>query len=486
MDSLSSLVINKSCEYLPAYMGEADFEAIEDLLKIYNPFTGPVQKVVTHYGMNGGSPCYVGHSDCFNLDYIMKKMSGTGYVDFGLKKTLHAGGKGVGLDDMFLGSLGEAAERAIGGFSFFSKKDEIVYGSYTVLMNRGLHCLHPDELFLFADEQYKSGIPFSRFTEDSYLGWVKGNRLISGNEIYVPAQMVMIVYPNDTNEKLIGYATSGGMATHRNWETAVYRGVCELIERDAINLRWVCGIPPEKIDVLRESLRSSSLKELLFVFDKLPMRLKYYYQNMDIKEVSVITVVAIQEWFKKYAFLAGGGAEIDFEETLERAISEFVQSERSLNAALLCPARAHGVTIDRMFGVNEDAPESKLDVFFKIIVYYGYKKNIKKLDWYLSGKNTLSSAKISSKNIGGAKERYNFIINVLKKHCLDPICFDLTPPYFNRLKLVKIFVPELTQPFVASLPYLGHGRYYNLPQKLGFTDRNLTFKDLVKLPLPYP
>ena len=92
MDGLSSQIINRNCEFLPAYMDEITFDAVHDLLKVYNPLTGPVQKIVTHYGMVGGTPCYTGYSDCFNLDNVMKNLSGIGYVDFGLKKSLHTGG----------------------------------------------------------------------------------------------------------------------------------------------------------------------------------------------------------------------------------------------------------------------------------------------------------------------------------------------------------------------------------------------------------
>ena len=485
MDGLSLQIINRNCEFLPAYMDEITFDAVQDLLKVYNSLTGPVQKVVTHYGMLGGTPCYTGYSDCFNLDNVMKKLSGMTY-NFGLKKTLHAGGKGVSLSDMFLGSLGEAVERAIGGFAFFNKKDEIVYGSYKDLVNGGTHCIHPDELLLFANEQFKNGMPYSRFTENSYLGWVKGKRLISGEEIYVPAQMVMMVYLRKPNEQSIGYATSGGMACHVDWETTIYQCICELIERDAINLRWVCGIPPERIVFDEGHIKSPRLKDLISSFEKSPLNLRFYYNSMDIKEVSVIAVVAIQSWFEKYAFLAGGGGDVDIERAIEKAIAEFVQSERNLNVALLCPDRSHGRSIDRTFGIDKDAPESKLDVFFKIVIYYGYSKNIKNLEWYLNAKDSILSSKIPSKENRNGKGQYNFIREVAKNHHFDPICFDFTPPYFKQLRLLKVFIPELTHPFIAAYPYLGHRRYLELPKKMGIMEKNLTFKDLVKLPLPYP
>ena len=56
---------------------------------------------------------------------------------------------------------------------------------------------------------------------------------------------------------------------------------------------------------------------------------------------------------------------------------------------------------------------------------------------------------------------------------IDPVVFDFTPPQFDSLSLVRIFIPELTQPMSPAMPVLGHRRFRDLPYALGCADRRL-------------
>lgn len=477
--------VNKGVEYLPAYMDEAHFKAIEELLKTYNPLTGPVQQIITYYGTRTGSPVYVGHGEYYNLDNIIRKVMDIPSFNFDMKNTLFAGGRGTSLHQVFLSSLSETIERLMGTFAFLHK-DNIIYGTYKTLSSDGANCIHPDMLPLFANEQYTNDFSYSRFTENSYLGWIKGKRLISNEEMYVPAQLVTIFYLPKSKEEIIGYATSGGLASHVTKEDAIYNGVCELIERDAVNIRWVCRIPPEIIEIDKDGLKSFELREVANILERTGLKLRFYYHSMDIKDVNVVSAIVIQNDFKKYSFLSGSGADIDIETAILKSITEFTQTERHLNLALFFPDRQHSKSIDRVFGIKKDAPIDKIDSFFKTVVYYGYAENLRKLDWYLNENKNLSHTALASTKLNKSKERYDFILNVIKNNHIDPICFDFTPTYFKSLKIMKVFAHQLTQPFIASYPLLGNSRYLELPQKMGIVNEKLTYKDLVKDPHPYP
>jgi hypothetical protein len=47
-------------------------------------------------------------------------------------------------------------------------------------------------------------------------------------------------------------------------------------------------------------------------------------------------------------------------------------------------------------------------------------------------------------------------------------------------------MPQLTYAHVPSYPYLGHPRYYKVPQEMGVADHRLELSDLVPDPLPFP
>ncbi len=485
--NLNLTYINKNIEVLPSFLKEENYETLMEMWKVYNPLTGPIQKMVSYYGSRGGCPVHIGHSEYYDMDYILRKITGISSMKVEMKSTLFAGGKGATLSDMLVGTIGESIERVVGSLTYFDWKEEIIYGTYSSLISQGINCISPEELHLFHENQYnQKDFLYTRFTKDSFLGWIKGKKLISGEEIYLPVQLVMLFYSAHPKEDIIGYATSGGLDSHINEYEAIYHGICELVERDAINLRWQCKIPLARIKINHNEISSRELLNLFEIIDKFPSNIDFYYHSLDIKEIAVITAIEIDRWFKRWAYYPGGGADIDVEKALIKALNEFTQAERSLKLALLIPSSGYAFAVSRMFDIGPNDPVSKINIFFKVVAFYGYRKNMDKLKWYLEGKDEIYLKSIPSANFKDSKEKCDFILKVMKNYGIDPIFFDFTPSFFQKIKLVKVFIPELTLPFLPLYPYLGHPRFYEIPQRLGITDKKLTFGDLIKYPLPYP
>ena len=147
------------------------------------------------------------------------------------KKGVFGGGKGRTLASMTISGVAETFERAIGAFGYFALDDKVVFGSVRSLTNAGLRVLGPDELRIFAPEQFKMhpriAAAFGPFTEDVNLGWIEGKRLLSGESCWVPAQIALPFYMGAAKEAHIGYFTTGGLAAHINYEEAVYHAVLE-------------------------------------------------------------------------------------------------------------------------------------------------------------------------------------------------------------------------------------------------------------------
>jgi len=477
--------INSDREVLPYFLEEDLYEAIQEMWNMYNPLTGPIQNITTYYGVRGGCPIYTGHTEYYDSDYLFKKIMELPSVSAKLRGTIFGGGKGFILSSMVIASIAETIERVLGSFAFFEVRDKLLYGTYSSLISQGVKCVSPEEIPLFAKEQYTEDFIYKPFTSNSFLGWIKGRKLISGEEVYYPAQLGLMLCFVHPKEEIIGYATSGGLSCHINLYEAIYHAITELIERDAVNLRWICKIPPQRIKISKEQISSPILRNLLEISESSWEKINFYYHSMDIKEVSVITAIEIDKWFKKYAYYPGGGADINIESSLMKSLAEYTQAERNLKLALLIPQRRYSTAVSRMFEVPEDVPIEKLNIFFKVVSLYGYKKNLDKLKWYLEGEE-IPLDSIKSNDIKNPEERYKFILKVMERYKIDPIFFDFTPKFFKKIKLIKICIPELALPHLPSYPYFGHPRYYEIPKKLGYTNKRLTFKDLMKEPLPYP
>jgi ribosomal protein S12 methylthiotransferase accessory factor len=485
--SLSTRFIGPDYQSLRSYLSEEEHESLQDLLSVYSPLTGPVRKVVTYFGASGTLPVNVGHSEYYDLDYVLQRVTGIASLDTGARQSLFAGGKGADLYSMFVSSVSETVERILGSLYFFEHGDEHRYGTLRQLRRQGLNCLGPEDIPLFAAEQYdEQDFLYERFTDDSLLGWVAGRRMLSKEEVWVPAQLVELVYSIRSDEALIGYSVSGGLSSHISLEHVLFHGITELIERDAANLRWYCRVPPERIILDREA-RLPALKRLLDVQRRLPGEIEYYLHSIDVPEIPVITAMEVDPWLDRYAYYSGGGADTDIDTALLKALTEFGQSERTIRLALAAPERGLAYAVRRMFDIGADDPVSKINVFFKVIAYYGYKQNSPRLDWYLHGGNEVNMSSLPPfVNTPIGTKLTDLINRVLIPRSLDPIVFDFTPKHMRQLKLMKVFMPEFTQPFLQSAPMFGHPRFRTTSKYLGASDHDLSYADINKDPLPYP
>jgi ribosomal protein S12 methylthiotransferase accessory factor len=485
-ESLRSQFINPGTEALAYRLDETEYRGMEEILATYSPLAGPVSRVSTYFGMSGGLPIHVGHTEYYDLDYVLQRITGQSALDTGVSRSLFAGGKGYDLHGMFISSVGEAVERIVGSLHFFENAQGGIYGSHRELNRQGLRSLSPEELPLFSPEQYADpDFMFEPFTADSHLGWVEGERLISGEKVWVPAQLVELVYSLRQDEAVIGYSASGGLSSHVSRTKALVHGIVELIERDALNLRWYCGVPPEKIELDRPS-HHPSLERLLERSGPLPCSIDFYYHSIDIPEVPVVTAVQIDHWLTRFAYNSGGGAALDIDTAMYKALTELGQSERSIRLALLAPDRAFARGVEYVSRIGADDPVSSIDLFFKVISYYGYRKNLSKLDWYFKNNDEVPISSLSAPALGTSDEEYEYLLDVLSKHDIDPIVFDFTPSQMRQVRIVKVFIPELTQPFLQSLPIFGHPRFAKAARMLGKRKDTTTYEELTVNPLPFP
>jgi ribosomal protein S12 methylthiotransferase accessory factor len=480
---LSSRYVNRTWEPMPYAMSAEEKLGIDDLFRFYNPF-GPIRKILSSFGARGTTQAYVAYGLNYDLDHVLRRLTNLPGLSTQLRRTLYGGGKSHTLHGMFLSSIGEVVERGLGALQSFEGIEKWLFGARRELVAQGHPCLAPAEAPLFAPEQYESeDFLFSPFTDETPLTWIEGQRLLNRERIWVPAQLVGLYHLRRPGEAAIGFSTSVGLACHISEREALYHGILEAFERDAVNLRWFAKIPLDIIEIDRAPTipafrRLTSLG--------LPATTRFYLNSLDMTDIPVVTAIQIDERLRRFSYYAGSGVELDIDAALFSAWNELGQSERDMRLVSVAPEWQFSRNIDWLFKVDPDARARELTNFLKVIPFYGYAQNQAKLSRYLNAGRRVPLSTLPKVDARSLDERWAHLLKVLARRRIDPIVIDYTPPQMRQLRVMKAYIPDLIQAFPPSQPMLGHPRFYEVPYEMGLSSRRLEFEDLSIEPLPYP
>ena len=465
-------------------MSEQEGRAIREMLSWYFP-NGPVRYSTIYNGGAGISQTVAINSIHWDTDRIIRQIVGLPSLNVGLNSSISAGGKGFRLPSSFLSDLGESIERLSGVFAFFKEDLEVYIGSYSSLQKAGQNAIAPEELPLFADKQYASpNFFFQPFTQDTEFSWVKGHRLISQEDIWIPLQLVLFFSISSIKESRIGYSSSSGMASHIDEALAIIAGVTELVERDALMLSWYADIPLLRVEV-DKPLSSKKANRSLEHIRSLSGNVNYWLHDVGFPELPTISATQLVPYYKKFAYHTGSAAGLDGEETFFQALLEYGQSEMQLKCAMLSPQWQLMRSIEAIFGAPPDKPYAEMHTFLETIGYYGHAEHSERLKDFFRSDDVVLLSELPRKKFKHSEEQLEYLKETLQKYNIDPIVIDCTHKQMKQTKVVKVFIPELVQHHISAYPYLGHPRIYELPVKMGLRDKPLTFKELKQGPVPF-
>ena len=482
---LLSTYSNPHQEILPNVMSEKEGKGIREMLSWYFP-NGPIRYSNIYNGGTGISQTVAVNSKHWNTDQVMRQIVGLPSLNLRLDSSVIAGGKGFGLSSSFLSDLGESVERMSGAFAFFKEDLEICAGSYSFLQQVGQNAIAPEALPLFADEQYSlPNFLFQPFTCDTEFNWIKGRRLISQENIWVPLQLVLFFYITSIEEARIGYSSSSGMASHIDEALAIITGVTELVERDALMLSWYANIPLRRVEVDRP-LSSKKNNRALEYIKSLSGDVNFWLHDVGFPELPCISATQLVPYYKKFAYQAGAAVALDGEQAFTQALLEYGQSELQLRYAMLAPQREFRRSVEVIFDAPPDKPLAEMHTFLETIGYYGHAEHAGRLKDFFCNDETVALSELPKVKFKDSERRLGHLKEILQQYNIDPIVIDCTHGGMSHIKVVKVFIPELVQPHISAYPYLGHPRIYELPMKLGLRDKLLTFKELKPGPVPFP
>lgn len=465
-------------------MDGEEWRSYEEIESLHSP-DGFIRLVTTYFRPASGAHLHTAHGQYFDFDHIVSGVLGVAGLNSGYSSQVYGGGKGLDLDNAYVSAMGEGIERVLGSFAFLQWAERIRFGTRAEMQRQGLTCLGPDDIPLFTDEQYADPhFMFDRWDDNDRLGWMPGRRLFSGRQVWVPAQLVLFTYYRDPSEPLIGLAPSGGLACHVSQERALYHALDELIERDAVNLRWHARVPLDAIE-LDVPLRDRRLQAAVDRLGEGVGAPTFYLQNMDFEEFPVITAVQFDPWLREMTYNSGGGIGATPDAAMRSALGEYSQSERTLRICEQTRNWQFRASFERLFGIHPDAQPYEFLRFVQAITYYGFPANAQAADWYFHGGGTVPLSELYALVDRAEPDPLVRLQAALKKRRMDPIMFDFSHPDLTATHIWKSYIPELAQPYPPQNPALGHPRYQTVPVEAGFRTEPIG-DDLLADPLPYP
>ncbi len=389
-------------------------------------------------------------------------------------------------------SRGVALGEAIEDYCVSIVPENLVLSTWEMLSKSGIQALHPKDYPLFSERQYaQKDFPFSPFTEQTPLRWVKSRSVLTNKEILVPAAFVYSSYKPCKKEQPICSTIYAGTGCGQTKEQALIAALSEIIERDAMMIWWLNQMPRKRCQPAPTSWFSQ-------VLDKHLHSSKLKFELWDIS-----TDINIPCFFglltDSYNQIVSGGfaCRLNPQLTALKSLYECLQNR----LGVLSMKQGSGVNEmnDRIgqntlyhpdqkkyFASTGKANFGEMTQLNMNLQFYADPKNMHYLDTIRSCREKVllpgSPADPRKDNSANILESY---LQILKEKKQEILCVDITLPDMRELGFIvlRVLAPGLVSNSVTAWPYLGNSRLYNVPPELGFPQKNES--ELCPAPMPY-
>ncbi len=245
-----------------------------------------------------------------------------------VKVPMGGAGAGITREQCLWSTVGEAVERYCGG----------VYGleniEYGMPHELDADAFPLEDLILYGEQQYgQAGFPFGRLQDQTSLQWVKGQDLVSGTALWLPAQLVYFGLQVGPGEGLT-QTVSTGMACGADYTHAITSGFREVLERDVFMAMWLLRYRPLRLHLDQDFCRKLPAQVQAMLASELTDIRLWYLPN----EFGAVTVLACVEGRHSYRIGHGASCHFSLLAACEKAIVEachtWVWSTRFADAEL--------------------------------------------------------------------------------------------------------------------------------------------------------
>ena len=382
---------------------------------------------------------------------FVSDLSSTDYERYG-------GGSSFIPEKAYVKAVCEAVERCC--ISTYQQSD-FLYATYSDIRDRAIP-IH--KVVAFSEEQALP--PEFHWDDSSPFYWVRGVHFDTGEEKWIPAQLIYVPY-TFCNEKIIRLPISTGAAAGRSMEEALLRGALEIIERDAFMIHYLTGLGGVLLD-----LKGTFLEEIKEYFRKYELDLMLFYLPTDL-EIHTILSLIIDRTGVGPAVSAGLKSGIDPSSVAIGAIEESWHSRPWIRDAMIKSVTKVDTTLYDANPMVEGLGDLRQRGLFwstvdKIAFVKHFIENPHKINF--DSLRILSTKKTALRHVS----------TTLSEHGHSIYYVDVTQPSVREhgCNVVKVVIPTLHPLYLDDrYPYLGGDRLLYIPKILGF-HREISTLDL--------
>lgn len=376
-----------------------------------------------------------------------------------------ASGTSFNNNNALLKLLGETVERY--SLSVYDK-NTLVYKSFNELISSNENALDPREMSLLPQ--------FCKTNKDKLndikFYWITGKSLITNSNILIPAQLVFAPYSYSKAEPILQMPISTGAAAGETVYDAIYRGICEVIERDSFMIHYYNNLNSPGLNL--QALGNKKNSKIIKIFKRYNLELYVNDITTDIGVPAVVSIV-IDRTGMGPAVCIGLKAGFDMNQNVIGATEEalMVRSWIRDEYMYLKPKHSSPKIISSI--------EERANFWCPMsAIHY--------LDFWLSANQNKGPYKPHRFRRSSYKEKVMELIRMLGPKGYDIVYIDITAPAVRKygVKVVKVIIPQLQPVHLdEKYPYLTFQRLYNAPVNMGMLREPKTFKELNNIPHPF-
>lgn len=366
------------------------------------------------------------------------------------------GGTALTYERSKIKAFGEFIERYCGMYTKQDYLSSIIFDSYENLVKNGISCLDLTDLIPFKDNLYATpNFPFSRYCTQSPISWIKGENLISGESVWLPAQKVFLSYPFPAKELYHAYSLSTGLACGSNFYQAALGAILEVIERDSFMLMWLFKRPGRQIKI--DHIQNEALKKLYHHIEKhlVGEDQLFMYDISETNGVYTIFTFIRNDLPKAYGLVVAAASHPSPEIALLKALEELCHTQYFAYSRL---GNDQEKTYQRL--KKED-----VDTLHKHFFYYSNSRHNHKIDFISATKEWVFLSAMTDYSKNTDQENFAYLKDLFQREKQPIYMADLTKPEIRTsgFQVLKAIIPNYVD-LVPSHHYMDQKnnrvRYY--------------------------